>query len=151
MKNRSNKFLIFAIIFALILSLTACGGSPEAIGEAVDLPEESESDGDSASTEGSEIEVTEPYFVDLHFRTSKQLNEHYEKHGIEMGFENADEYEHAANLVINDPDVLHKTEKEDGDDVYYLEATNEFVVVSTDGYIRTYFWPDAGKKYYDKQ
>ena len=27
----------------------------------------------------------------------------------------------------------------------------EFVVVSTDGYIRTYFCPDSGKKYFDKQ
>ncbi|MBQ2147419.1 MAG: hypothetical protein II439_03940, partial [Firmicutes bacterium] len=27
----------------------------------------------------------------------------------------------------------------------------EFVVLSKDGYIRTYFWPDSGKKYYDKQ
>lgn len=46
---------------------------------------------------------------------------------------------------------LYKTEKEDGDDVYYKEDTNEFVVVSTDGYIRTYFNPDSGKKYFDRQ
>ena len=37
------------------------------------------------------------------------------------------------------------------DDVYYLEETNEFVIVSTKGYIRTYFKPDSGKRYYDKQ
>ena len=43
------------------------------------------------------------------------------------------------------------SEKEDGDDVYYKEDTNEFVVVSTDGYIRTYFNPDSGKKYFDRQ
>ena len=53
--------------------------------------------------------------------------------------------------MIGNPDSLHKLEKEDGDDIYYLEETNEFVVVSTDGYIRTYFCPDAGKKYFDKQ
>ena len=40
---------------------------------------------------------------------------------------------------------------ERGDDVYYLEETNEFVVVSTDGYIRTYFLPDGGKAYFDRQ
>ena len=45
----------------------------------------------------------------------------------------------------------YELEKEDGDDVYYLEETNEFVVVSTDGFIRTYFCPDSGKKYFDKQ
>ena len=44
-----------------------------------------------------------------------------------------------------------KTEKEDGDFVYYLEDTNEFVVLSKDGYIRTYFRPSGGKKYFDKR
>lgn len=34
--------------------------------------------------------------------------------------------------------ALHKTEAEDGDGVYYLESTNELVIVSTDGYIRTF-------------
>ena len=68
-----------------------------------------------------------------------------------MGFASAADYEAAAAAVVINPNALHKTEKEDGDDVYYVEATNEFVVVSTDGYIRTYFLPDSGKKYYDKQ
>ncbi|MCR5250860.1 MAG: hypothetical protein K6E50_09675 [Lachnospiraceae bacterium] len=85
------------------------------------------------------------------FRSKKQLDQHYEKHGIEMGFATAAEYEAAASAVINDPAALHKTEKEDGDDVYYLEASNEFVILSGDGYIRTYFLPAQGKKYYDRQ
>lgn len=85
------------------------------------------------------------------FRSQKLLDQHYEKHGREMGFASAKEYEKAAAAVPNHPDVLHKIEKEDGDDVYYIEATNEFVVVSTDGYIRTYFNPDRGIDYYNKQ
>ena len=68
-----------------------------------------------------------------------------------MGFDSPEEYEKAASDVINNDDALFKTEKEDGDFVYYVEATNEFVVLSTDGYIRTYFWPDAGKQYFDRQ
>ena len=44
-----------------------------------------------------------------------------------------------------------KYEKEDGDEVYYIEATNEFVILSKDGYIRTYFRPNSGKKYFDRQ
>ena len=52
---------------------------------------------------------------------------------------------------MNNPNALHKNEKEDNDDVYYLEETNEFVIVSTDGYIRTYFYPDSGIDYYNKQ
>lgn len=85
------------------------------------------------------------------FRNKKLLEQHFEKHGIDMGFNSAADYEAAASAVITNPDALSKTEKEDGDMVYYVENTNEFVVLSTDGYIRTYFLPDAGKKYYDKQ
>lgn len=85
------------------------------------------------------------------FRNNDFLIEHYQKHGIEMGFTSAEDYQAAANAVINNENSLHKLEAEDGDDVYYLEATNDFVIVSTDGYIRTYFRPDSGKSYYDKQ
>ncbi len=85
------------------------------------------------------------------FRNQKLLNSHYEKHGKDMGFSSAKEYEKAASAVVTNPDALHKTEAEDGDDVYYVESTNEFVIVSTDGYIRTYFNPDAGIAYYNRQ
>lgn len=85
------------------------------------------------------------------FRNKSLLEQHYQKHGKDMGFKSAEEYEKAAAAVPNDPAALHKTEKEDGDDVYYIESTNEFVVVSTDGYIRTYFNPDRGIDYFNKQ
>ncbi len=85
----------------------------------------------------------------LSFRNDNLFYSHYEKHGIEMGFESADEYLKAANAVVAHPDVLHKYEAEDGDDVYFLESTGEFVVVSRDGYIRTYYYAD--KDYFDRQ
>ncbi len=90
-------------------------------------------------------------YVEYRFRNAKLLKQHYEKHGIDMGFDSPEEYEAAASDVVNDPAALHKTEKDDGDDIYYIESTNEFVVVSGDGYLRTYFLPDAGKRYFDKQ
>ncbi len=86
-----------------------------------------------------------------YFRNDKLLEEHYQKHGIEMGFASAEEYQAAASAVVINENSLHKLEAEDGDDVYYLEATNDFVIVSTDGYIRTYFRPDSGINYYNKQ
>ncbi len=95
----------------------------------------------------AEIVVKEPFY----FRTKNQWESHYEKHGIEMGFANKQEYLDAANKVIINPDALHKFEAEDGDDVYYVEATNEFVVVSRDGYIRTYFNPSDGIDYFNRQ
>lgn len=106
----------------------------------------------SESTEVS-VSVSEPETetTRYYFRSKKLLNQHYEKHGIDMGFSDAKSYEKAASDVINNPKALSKIQKEDGDFVYYVEETNEFAVLSSDGYIRTYFLPGSGKKYYDKQ
>ena len=87
----------------------------------------------------------------VRFRNTRLRQEHYEKHGIEMGFTSPEAYEQAAAAVVQNKDALHKLEEEDGDDVYYLESTNEFVIVSTDGYIQTYFYPSNGKDYLDRQ
>ncbi len=102
----------------------------------------------STIAESAETEIPAKQYC---FRNSELLNEHYKSHGIEMGFASAEEYEKAAAAVIDAPGVLHKYEKEDNDDVYYLENTNEIVIVSTDGFIRTYFKPDRGKDYFDEQ
>lgn len=99
----------------------------------------------------AEVTETESPAKQYRFRNSELLDSHYNKHGIEMGFASAEEYEKAAAAVITAPGVLHKYEKEDNDDVYYLESTNEFVIVSTDGFIRTYFKPNSGKDYFDRQ
>lgn len=104
-----------------------------------------------SSSESSKPESATIVQSEYRFRNQKLLDQHYEKHGRDMGFASAEEYEKAAAAVPNNPEVLHKIEKEDGDDVYYVESTNEFVIVSTDGYIRTYFNPDRGIDYYNKQ
>ena len=85
------------------------------------------------------------------FRNKRLLDEHFEKHGRNMGFASADDYQLAAVLVVNNPKSLHKYEKDDGDDVYYLESSNEIVIVSRDGYIRTYFKPNNGIRYYNSK
>lgn len=94
-------------------------------------------------------------YVEYYFRSEKQRDQHFEKHGGEFeddfGYETAEDYERGASDVINDPDALFKTEAEDGDGVYYIEETNEFVILSTDGYIRTYFRPSAGINYFNRQ
>ncbi|MGN0144230.1 MAG: hypothetical protein ACI398_04555, partial [Clostridium sp.] len=89
--------------------------------------------------------------VSYKFKSSKDLKDHFKKHGGEFGYENKEQYLEGANKVINSPDALHKKEKEDNDDVYYIESSNEFVIVSTYGYIRTYFKPTDGIEYYNRQ
>ncbi|MBQ9233802.1 MAG: hypothetical protein IJ167_07195, partial [Lachnospiraceae bacterium] len=115
--------------------------------EATTKEEKTEAATEEVRTEITEITDERP----LKFRNANRLNEHYEKHGIEMGFSSAEEYEAAAKKVVLNKDSLHKLEEEDGDDVYYLEISNEFVVVSPDGYIRTYFNPSDGIDYYNRQ
>lgn len=99
--------------------------------------------------------VQDDSYVEYHFRNKKLLNQHFEKHGGEFrddfGYETAEEYEKGASDVINAPDALYKLEAEDGDGVYYIEDTNEFVILSTDGYIRTYFRPSGGIDYFNRQ
>lgn len=85
------------------------------------------------------------------FRKPEYLTEHFNKHGSEFQYTTEEEYLAGANRVISSKESLHKIEAEDGDDIYYLEATNEIVFVSTDGYIRTYFKPDDGIAYFNKQ
>lgn len=157
MKNK-----ILYCVLALSVLLTGCGityvsdYAPEDIisEEADDKKVEDSISEDVVSAELSEENYTSTVsddYIEYEFRNDKLLDQHYEKRGIEMGFGSADEYESAAADVINNPDALHKKESEDDDIVYYLEVTNEFVVLSDDGYIRTYFNPDSGKRYYDKQ
>ena len=99
------------------------------------------------STEApEEIELT-----DYSFRNQKLQDSHFEKHGMEMGFETVEDYIEAANKVISNPDALHKLEAEDNDHIYFLEETNEFVVLSQDGYIRTYYIANGGIDYFNRQ
>lgn len=87
----------------------------------------------------------------LIFRNFDLLEEHFEKHGRDMGYASVEEYLAAANAVAADPSALHKKQAEDGDDIYFLQKTNDLVIISTDGYIRTYFRPEDGMEYYNKQ
>lgn len=128
------------------------------------LPEESTDSGQSQYTAPQEDQtetqqdtqteiisqaVSETSGKSYKFRKAQYLAEHFQKHGEEFPYSTEEEYLQGANNVIHNPDALHKLEAEDGDDVYYVESTNEFVVVSTDGFIRTYF--KASMDYYNRQ
>lgn len=102
------------------------------------------------SAETQQIAIEQETAVELGFKYPDRLTEHYEKHGIEMGFASEEDYLKAANAVITNLESLHKFEAEDGDDVYFLESTNEIVFVSKEGFIRTYFIAD-GIEYFDRQ
>lgn len=139
MRKIAKSILVLLLALAMIFGVCACA--------AADLSLDAQSNHTVEAQEDDEA----PDKVDYHFRSEKLLQQHYEKHGIDMGFQSPEAYENAASAVVNDPNALHKTEAEDGDFVYYIESSNEFVVLSKDGYLRTYFLPDSGKRYFDKQ
>lgn len=133
-----------AFILSIILMLSNFFGINIS---TADLPDNSKSSVQSAA----ESSVKNEKFYT--FRNESLYESHYKKHGAEFGKITKEEYLRKANELINSdsPDVLHKTEKEDGDFLFYNQKTNEFLVLSTDGYIRTYFKPDDGIKYWERQ
>lgn len=148
MKNK--KLIIRIVTVALVLVLAYVGKSLNTGEEPV------EEAGTEEQMSEAEAEVEQDVVLDEEeilypFRTQAQLTDHYERHGVEMGYDTEESYVAGANGVVLSPDALHKLEEEDGDFVYYLEETNEFVVLSPDGYIRTYFCPDDGIDYYNRQ
>jgi pyocin large subunit-like protein len=180
MKNKNILTAVIALVAALIVGFfggnallgdnddDTSGISSSSVNEADEIVSPTEESQDEVSSEEaiSEAEDDSPdeditsaqeenqaEYVQYYFASQKLLDSHFEKHGSEFGdlYATAEEYEKGASDVINNPDALHKTEQEDGDDVYYLEETNEFVILSTSGFIRTYFKPSAGKSYYDRQ
>ncbi len=156
-------FVLGALIFFFAPGIFGNKSNDSSVSTVSDISEASDSSETTALSSSdetkAEISDSSEYSADsgiseeagLSFRSNKLLKQHYEKHGIEMGFDSAEEYEKAAAAVVSDPRALHKTEAEDGDDVYYIEETNEFVIVSVDGYIRTYFNPNDGLAYYNRQ
>ncbi len=102
------------------------------------------------STEASET-ASKEHYTEYRFRNRDRLDEHYEKHGKEMGFSSAADYQKAASDIINDQTVENKYKSDgSGDRCFYVEASREFVVLSNDGYIRTYFIC-SGIEYYNRQ
>lgn len=154
----NKKFISLFLFVILLFSLFGCSDINYSNNEIInseyyenDNIDEYSSDSDDINKDYNEKSESIVDSVEYHFRSSKLLKSHYEKHGKEMGFDDMESYEQAASNVINNKDSLFKIETEDGDGVYYLEATNEFVILSKDGFIRTYFFPDAGKDYFDRQ
>ena len=122
---------ILALALAALLGLSGCGAAP---------------DKSAAPSHGAPAPEAASH---LTFRTEDKLQQHFEKHGQEAGCATAEEYLAAANAVVADPAALHKLQAEDGDDLYFLESTGEFVVVSPAGYLRTYYLTD--RDYFERQ
>lgn len=87
------------------------------------------------------------------FRTEDALESHYKKHKDEFGNITQDEYLAAANRIItsDSKDILHKYEKDDGDPMYFDKKTGALLIMSSDGFIRTFFIPEDGLEYWERK
>jgi len=146
-KKTFVKKLSALILIAAFAVTTLSGCLPEAYLYYEYSPDNQASHEDAKAYE---VTVSSDDVAEYTFANEERLKEHFEKHGKEMGFTDPLEYQKAASAVVTNPDSLHKTEAEDGDDVYFLESTGELVIVSTWGFIRTYFVPNDGIEYFNR-
>ncbi|MEW5953609.1 MAG: hypothetical protein AB1815_07695 [Bacillota bacterium] len=87
------------------------------------------------------------------FRDASYLRGHWVDHGWQYGPVSREGYLRIAQRLTNSTqsrDVLIK-KRWNGDIVFYRISTNDFAVVSKDGYIRTLFKPNGGINYFNRQ
>lgn len=86
----------------------------------------------------------------INFGDSKKLNTHYAKHKDKFGDISVEEYLDMANQLFRATvsEDVEEIIRSDGSVSRYRFSTNEFLVVTKDGAIRTYFKPDTGEEYW---
>ncbi|UCB56616.1 MAG: hypothetical protein JSV30_05245 [Candidatus Omnitrophota bacterium] len=85
------------------------------------------------------------------FATEERLIEHFRKHGAEFGYKHPNEYLWGAQKLISAGEGVLTHSRSDGDKLFYHPGSNEFAVLSARGYIRTYFKPNSGYQYWQRQ
>lgn len=79
------------------------------------------------------------------FATANKRLQHFGNHGVEFGASDEFHYERMADAFITGPkqhNTLECKRPRENDIIRYNFMSNEFGVLSYDGYIRTYFKPD---------
>lgn len=82
---------------------------------------------------------------------SGQLEQHFQKHGHEMGIATKEEYLAKAQALVRGGPGVDTLTQADGDTCYFREATGELGVVSSRNVLRTYFKPNDGRRYFERQ
>ena len=91
--------------------------------------------------------------VDAGFRSRQRLADHYAKHGSEFGRISREEYLHLAQTLRDAPvggDVL-EIRRGDGTVSRFDRKSGAFIAFDADGTIRTFFRPNDGEAYFQRQ
>ena len=88
--------------------------------------------------------------IKIGFETPKLMQRHYKKHGKEYGDISIESYLSLANELANMPDSedVEKMVRSDESTAIYRFSTNDFLVLTKEGNIRTFFKPKSGKEYW---
>ncbi|MGN1014278.1 MAG: minor capsid protein [Butyricicoccus sp.] len=96
---------------------------------------------------------TKSSIIKLDFSSEELRKKHYEKHQAEFEGLSEDGYIAQANKLANAPlsdDVERLTRSDDSVSTYRF-STNEFLVITKEGCIRTYFKPSKGADYWREE
>jgi filamentous hemagglutinin len=88
-----------------------------------------------------------------HDGADANAQEHWEKHGGDFPeLHSAQDYDRAAQSFVTAPPPGTLTKhRENGDTLFYDPATNTFAVTDRDGEPRTFFRPNSGRAYWERQ
>lgn len=91
--------------------------------------------------------------IEVRFETPEKMQKHYDKHIDKYGNISISEYIALANELVNakDTDDIERIIRSDESTAIYRFSTNDFLVITKDGYIRTFFKPDDGEAYWREE
>lgn len=101
-------------------------------------------------SKGSLTKVIADAIMQITFESPELITKHYEKHREEFGDITEAEYLQKANQLYAEAlsDDIEQFTRSDGSIVKYKFSTNEFLVITKEGNIRTYFKPVDGADYW---
>ncbi|MBV6521726.1 MAG: hypothetical protein MNPFHGCM_01870 [Gemmatimonadaceae bacterium] len=102
---------------------------------------------------GSATEASKVEHVDAGFRSRQLMEEHFAKHGAEFGEIAADEYLRRAQELRDAPlgGAILEVRRADGTASRFDRESGAFVAFDADGTIRTFFRPNDGEAYFQRQ
>ena len=91
--------------------------------------------------------------IEVRFETPEKMQKHYDKHIDKYGNISISEYIALANELVNakDTDDIERIVRSDESTAIYRFSTNDFLVITKDGYIQTFFKPDDGEAYWREE
>jgi len=108
---------------------------------------------DASGAADATVAELEPRHPEIGFRSRERLVEHFRKHGREFRVKRADDYLRLAQILRDRPksdDVLVFV-RNDAVTCKFDRASGAFVAYNSDGTLRTFFRPNDGEAYFERQ